>query len=134
VRSWSTQVHYGQEVGASSVGWHADAPNSFLHLALSLRGTRALHSQLAAEADTPRASTDAATAAVHWLPQGCAYLSSPWAFVHGVQYPACSFEDRVVAVQCRFLLTDAALMKASAAYEVVFVAGAWCLPATLCSH
>ena len=33
------------------------------------------------------------------------YVSSPWGFAHAVAYPDTQWEERVVAVQCRLLMT-----------------------------
>ena len=36
---------------------------------------------------------------------GSIYISSPTGFIHGVDYPTSPYSDRVVAVQCRLLMT-----------------------------
>lgn len=106
-KSWhfadlAVQVHYGDGISPVDIAWHRDAPNSFLHMAVSLHGTRALHS-LQHKSSQINAST---TQAVDWQKQGDVYVSSPWAVTHGVQYPECTWEDRIIAMQCRFLLTE----------------------------
>ena len=42
---------------------------------------------------------------VEWLEAGDVYISSPWAFKHSVEYPASTWDTRVVAAQCRLLMT-----------------------------
>eukprot|EP00051_Salpingoeca_urceolata_P028255 m.485875 g.485875 ORF g.485875 m.485875 type:complete len:311 (-) comp24052_c0_seq1:88-1020(-) len=91
------QMHAGDPVRPGDLAWHMDAANSILHLALSLRGSRTLH----AKPGMGRADTD------HEFPQepGSVYLSTPFTFMHSVEYH-CSkedYDDRIVAVQCRFL-------------------------------
>lgn len=98
----AVQVHFGQVVDAHDVGWHVDAPNSLLHMALSIHGNRALHSRLSSSFTSASPETDH----VHWLPFGAAYISSPMGFVHGVEYPESTFADRTVAMQCRFQLRE----------------------------
>ena len=36
---------------------------------------------------------------------GDVYISSPTGFLHGVDYPECSYTNRIIAVQCRLLMT-----------------------------
>ncbi|CAE8635904.1 unnamed protein product [Polarella glacialis] len=105
----SLQVHWGDEVSAGDVAWHVDAPNSFLHLALGLSGTRALHTRnnivkgrvhqncLVGHEDERE---------VLWQNQGEAYLSVPCCFPHAVEYPAFDWDSRIVAVQIRLLLSE----------------------------
>ena len=103
----AVQVHFGAEVPPTKIGWHADGPNSILHLALGLHGHRSLHSLTlsAAEAEAGHTLSPAKNGldTVHPQPPGAAYVSSPHCFLHGVHYPSCSWEGRVVAVQCRLL-------------------------------
>lgn len=107
----AVQVHFGEEVPTNKIGWHADGPNSILHLALGLHGHRSLHSLTlsAAEAEAGRTLSPAKNGldTVHPQPPGAAYVSSPYCFLHGVHYPSCSWEGRVVAVQCRLLFATA---------------------------
>jgi len=35
------------------------------------------------------------------MTRGCAYLSSPYVFEHGVEYQSGSWEEPVIALQCR---------------------------------
>lgn len=110
----SVQVHWGGEVPPSRANWHIDGPNSTLHLALSLHGQRTL----LAKREIPRAKVkrgaDGTVATQVFEPdcmlqrEGSVYLSAPCCYPHAVQYPEASWEDRVVAVQCRVLLEDSA--------------------------
>lgn len=96
----AVQVHCGDEVAGDAIAWHQDAINSCLHLALSLRGERRLHSLLG-DGDGPSELTHRS----HAFAAGDVYVSSPWAFLHGVEYPEASWEGRIVAVQCRLLFS-----------------------------
>eukprot|EP00656_Telonema_subtile_P000011 TRINITY_DN10003_c0_g1_i7.p1 TRINITY_DN10003_c0_g1~~TRINITY_DN10003_c0_g1_i7.p1 ORF type:complete len:296 (-),score=53.02 TRINITY_DN10003_c0_g1_i7:614-1501(-) len=78
----SVQIHSGSEVPAEAVGWHVDAPNSALHLAVSVRGSRALHANLAETADLKAA----VEGTVQWQHPGDLYAGCPATFNHGVQY------------------------------------------------
>merc|ERR1740130_1352086 len=105
----SVQVHWGDEVAPENVAWHMDAPNSFLHLALGLSGSRALHARrnvkngrvagncLVGEADERE---------ILRQKQGDVYLTAPCCFPHAVQYPSCDWDERVVAVQIRLFLSE----------------------------
>jgi len=101
----SIQVHWGDEVES----WHIDAPNSFLHLALGLSGKRALHTRRLFKSG--RVDQNCLVGVddereVMWQNEGGAYLASPCCFPHAVEYPSCDWENRVVAVQMRLLLTE----------------------------
>lgn len=105
----SVQVHWGDAVPPEHVGWHVDAANSFLHMALSLQGRRALHARH--RVSNGRISQQCAVGPgddreVFWQEPGSVYLSSPCCFPHAVEYPACGWQDRIVAVQCRLLLGE----------------------------
>jgi hypothetical protein len=94
------QIHAGGEVGSEDIGWHQDGLNSILHMAVSIHGTRTLHTQLARTASGvyEEEATDQTG--------GDVYVSSPSAFRHGVRYPQIDqWSERVVALQCRLLLT-----------------------------
>lgn len=112
----AVQVHYKQEIPERLIGWHRDAVNSTLHCAVSLRGARTLHARVADSAVGPYE--------VVTLPQqaGNVYVACPYAFGHAVQYPASDWAARTVAVQLRWLLTQAQHMQLSAA----------CTPAETC--
>ena len=38
--------------------------------------------------------------------RGDLYVTSPHYFIHGVEYPSCGWEERVVAIQARLLFLD----------------------------
>ena len=95
----AVQVHFGDEVDAGHAAWHKDAINSSLHMALSLGGNRALHTKhVTNPADKSIAKH------VHWQQPGSVYVSSPYLFGHAVQYEQCTWDTRIIAVQCRFLM------------------------------
>eukprot|EP00747_Dinoflagellata_sp_TGD_P164257 gnl/TRDRNA2_/TRDRNA2_183945_c0_seq1.p1 gnl/TRDRNA2_/TRDRNA2_183945_c0~~gnl/TRDRNA2_/TRDRNA2_183945_c0_seq1.p1 ORF type:complete len:328 (+),score=49.17 gnl/TRDRNA2_/TRDRNA2_183945_c0_seq1:18-1001(+) len=95
----SVQVHWGDAVPAEHAAWHYDAANSFLHLALSLQGRRALH------AHRGPASVRDKSSEIFWQEERDLYVSAPCSFVHAVEYPQADWDGRVVAVQCRLLLS-----------------------------
>ena len=97
----AVQVHYGDAVEPPGrLGWHSDAPNSLIHMAIALRGRRALHSRLKHTAEGRREHV------VEWQEPGCVYVTSPTCFEHAVEYPECSYTNRVVAVQTRLLVNE----------------------------
>jgi len=105
----SVQIHWGDAVEAGDVAWHIDAPNSFLHMAVGLSGSRALH--VRRDIRNGRVSRNCALGAsdereIVWQSEGDVYLGVPCCFPHAVEYPACSWEDRIIAVQVRLLLTE----------------------------
>ena len=92
------QVHHGSEVKGMELGWHTDALNSILHMAISLHGTRQLRVKAVDE--------DSGKVSEYYTVQrpGSIYIASPWVFEHAPQYPACNWENRVIAVQARLLM------------------------------
>lgn len=106
----SVQLHWGERIGTEDVAWHIDAPNSYLHLALGLRGSRALHARRhflssgAVSRNCMIGATDERE--VIWQAPGDAYLSSPCCYPHAVEYAAAPWEACIVAVQCRLLLAE----------------------------
>jgi len=97
----AVQIHFGEGVDARHLAWHHDGPNSLLHMALSVRGNRVLHARLA------QAPEEAEKHVSHVCSAGQVYLSSPYFFRHAVEYPTRrTYHDRIIAVQCRFLLQD----------------------------
>jgi hypothetical protein len=97
-RAWADlalQTHYGTDEPGI---WHCDSANSLLHLAISVRGTRAL---LSVDDDSHKTRSSARRCV---LPPGAAYLTSPALFPHAVEYMNVpSHSDRILAVQARFL-------------------------------
>eukprot|EP01060_Flectonema_neradi_P012470 TRINITY_DN19283_c0_g1_i1.p1 TRINITY_DN19283_c0_g1~~TRINITY_DN19283_c0_g1_i1.p1 ORF type:complete len:324 (+),score=40.35 TRINITY_DN19283_c0_g1_i1:73-972(+) len=106
VSDLAVQVHYGDEIDKQNVGWHVDAPNSLLHLAISIKGERYLHS-ITCNPETAESvnNRDHQT-------EGDIYITTPSIMRHGVEYPACNFDNRIIAIQCRFLLTEGELGRA----------------------
>jgi hypothetical protein len=96
-RAWADlaiQTHYGTDEPGI---WHCDSANSLLHLAVSVRGTRAL---LSIDDDSHTRSAPRRSV----LPPGSAYLTSKALFPHAVEYTnAPDHNERILAVQARFL-------------------------------
>jgi hypothetical protein len=101
------QIHSGDEVNEEHLGWHTDAPNSLLHMALTIGdGVRALHSKRC------MTSTSPPDAVVQWQQPGNVYISSPACFEHAVQYKrALLWSNRIIAIQARFPQYDDTLLK-----------------------
>jgi hypothetical protein len=94
----AVQIHFGDEVNGENLAWHCDAANSLLHMALSIKSKRALHIKSYVDLDKQENI-------VHWNEESSVYVSSPFAFIHAVEYPETSFENRIIAVQARLLLS-----------------------------
>ena len=86
------QFHWGDPVENYDIGWHADGANSALHMAISILGRRALHLSRKEEGHT-----------VHWQNPGDFYIGTPFTVRHAVEYPKVTWENRVFAIQGRFL-------------------------------
>ena len=102
----SVQIHYGEGNDKRfGQGWHVDAENSLLHLAVTFRGSRILHSK--------RCREDHGLADEILEPQhaGDVYLTSSALMVHAPKFFSTSFEDRVIAVHARILYTTAELQQ-----------------------
>ena len=96
----SIQIHYGEGNAQNFPhGWHVDAENSLLHLAVTLRGSRVLHSR--------RCAADHGPAEEVLQPQGPGdvYLSSSALMLHAPRFSYASYEDRVIALHARILYT-----------------------------
>ena len=94
----SIQVRYGTGVKYEHVNWHVDGFNSMLHMALSLKGKRKLYAKKVEEDSSSNVYCN------KQMP-GDVYLSSPAAFMHAVGHNTFKRKDRIVAVQCRILMT-----------------------------
>jgi hypothetical protein len=93
----SVQVHYGSHIGGSELFWHCDAENSLLHFAITIRGTRTLHSKRSrTETGTPEDVLEEQRA-------GDVYLSSSSLMNHAPEYPETTWDTRIVAIQARIL-------------------------------
>ena len=93
------QIRYGTEVKYEHVNWHFDTFNSMLHMALSLKGTRQLYAKKVEEDGSSKVYCNTQT-------PGDVYLSSPAAFMHAVGQNTVRRDNRIVAVQCRILMTS----------------------------
>ena len=87
------QFHWGDAIAGDLIGWHCDGPNSYLHLAIGLLGHRVVHLSQMEEGHT-----------LHPQQPGDIYLGTPHTIRHGVEYPSCEWNSRVLALQCRFLI------------------------------
>jgi hypothetical protein len=98
----SEQIHHGSAIREDELFWHSDAENSLLHLGLSVRGTRVLHSKRA----TSVSGSVTDTLETQTGDSGDMYVSSSSLVNHAPEYPAdISWEERIVAVQARLLYT-----------------------------
>lgn len=108
----SVQIHYGRGNEAkltSGAAWHTDAENSLLHLAITLRGSRVLHSKRITEArdvTLPRA-TRKPTEILEKQNPGDVYLSSSTLMRHAPQFFDTDYTTRVVAIHARILYASA---------------------------
>ena len=109
---FAVQIHFGDHIDDKSIGWHMDSVNSMLHLAISLHGRRALYYKT--NKDMVKLNNNEEKAndndddkkeriKIKWQNAGQVYLSSPYAFMHGVEYPKCEWKDKIIAIQCRWL-------------------------------
>jgi hypothetical protein len=97
----SIQIHYGEGNDKNFPrGWHVDAENSLLHLAVTLRGSRVLHSK--------RCNVDHGQADEMLTPQhhGDVYLSSSALMLHAPKFSYASYDDRVIAIHARIIYTS----------------------------
>ncbi|CAE7042276.1 DDX47 [Symbiodinium sp. CCMP2456] len=97
----AVQIHWGEPVGQDDIAWHVDAPNSALHMAVSVHGHRSLKMKLRQPFELEPA--------IHEELQvpGDVYVGNPAAFEHGLEYPAATWETRTVAFQLRLLVNEA---------------------------
>lgn len=109
----SVQIHYGrgnEEKLTSGAAWHADAENSLLHLAVTLRGSRVLHSKrIQAHANTTlrRPKRQEPTEVLERQKPGDVYLSSSTLMRHAPQFFDTDYSSRVIAIHARILYTSA---------------------------
>lgn len=95
----SVQMHWGSQISSTELFWHSDAENSLLHMGLSIKGTRLLHSMRSlTPTGTVRQVTEPQT-------EGAVYLASSTLMNHAPSYPAVNFNERIIAIQSRFLYT-----------------------------
>mmetsp|Transcript_3956 Transcript_3956/g.5221 ORF Transcript_3956/g.5221 Transcript_3956/m.5221 type:complete len:327 (+) Transcript_3956:48-1028(+) len=103
------QIHAGDAITEKNIGWHTDAPNSILHMALTIgHGVRALHSKRYPTTELMGKCNDV----VEWQTPGNVYISSPSCFQHAVQYEkALLWSNRILAIQVRLPQSDDQLVK-----------------------
>lgn len=97
----SIQIHYGKgNEETFPNAWHTDAENSLLHLAVTVRGTRLLHSR--------RSAIDTGDTHIVMEPQhpGDVYLSSSTLMLHAPKFFNTTYDERVVAIHARVLYTS----------------------------
>eukprot|EP01084_Bolivina_argentea_P065456 119310_1 len=114
---FAVQIHFGDHIDSKNIGWHMDSVNSMLHLALSLHGKRGVYYKVNKDMKSIINSNDNdldtkendleykdGEIKIKWQNEGNAYLSSPYAYLHGVEYPEIEWKDRIIACQCRWLI------------------------------
>ncbi|MCP5104792.1 MAG: hypothetical protein GY950_15510, partial [bacterium] len=94
----AVQIHFGSLVDGENLGWHIDSRNSAIHLALSIRGRRDLLVAYKNENGEKEI-------AEYPQEEGDAYVSNPCVAGHAVRYHQSTWDTRIIAVQCRILLT-----------------------------
>eukprot|EP00597_Dinobryon_sp_UTEXLB2267_P013890 CAMPEP_0170126140 /NCGR_PEP_ID=MMETSP0020_2-20130122/19483_1 /TAXON_ID=98059 /ORGANISM="Dinobryon sp., Strain UTEXLB2267" /LENGTH=271 /DNA_ID=CAMNT_0010358983 /DNA_START=284 /DNA_END=1099 /DNA_ORIENTATION=- len=99
----SIQVHYGTAIGGDELFWHSDAENSLLHLGLSIRGDRVLHSKRAEKPD------EMVKELLEPQSAGDVYLSTSTLINHAPSYPEVEWEHRIIALQARILYSSTQL-------------------------
>lgn len=98
----SIQIHYGRgNEPTFKRAWHVDAENSLLHLAVTLRGRRTLHSR---RRKTPYGDPDEVKEIQN---AGDVYLSSSALMMHAPKFSDTDYNSRVVAIHARILYTSA---------------------------
>ena len=112
----SIQIHYGKNNDAklaSGVAWHTDAENSLLHLAVTLRGNRVLHSRRI-QANTknstlrqPKSNQQQPIEVLEKQQPGSTYLSSSTLMRHAPQFFDTDYSTRSIAIHARLLYTSA---------------------------
>jgi hypothetical protein len=110
----SIQIHYGQgneQKLKSGAAWHQDAENSLLHLAVTLRGERILHSKrISGDGNNllrPIKKNERPKEILEPQKQGSVYLSSSTLMQHAPQFFDTDYATRVIAIHARILYTSA---------------------------
>lgn len=114
----SIQIHYGsgnEQKLTSGQAWHTDAANSLLHLAVTLRGHRVLHSkrtQPSNDSTIRRPVRGQQPVEVLEKQQpGDVYLSSSTLMRHAPQFFETDYDSRSIAIHARFLYTSVEVNK-----------------------
>jgi len=111
----SIQIHYGQgneKKLKSGIAWHQDAENSLLHLAVTLKGERVLHSkriQTGTNNLRPPEKSNKPNEILEIQKPGDLYLSSSTLMNHAPQFFDTDYLSRVIAIHARILYTSADL-------------------------
>jgi len=121
------QMHWGDAVGSGDIAWHIDAPNSALHMAVSIQGTRTLKMKVRGPFDLADEMHEEP------LAPGSVYVGNPSAFEHGVEYSRATWENRVVAFQLRLLFCEAEMQDPEVRKGMDVLARGiaeqrWCIP------
>ncbi|KAL7480157.1 hypothetical protein ACHAW6_005866 [Cyclotella cf. meneghiniana] len=108
----SIQIHYGrgnEHKLVSGEAWHTDAENSLLHLAVTLRGERVLHSRRMQRDSNLRSlgNHEQPPEILERQSPGNVYLSSSTLMRHAPQFFDTDYSSRVIAIHARFLYTSA---------------------------
>lgn len=91
----SIQIHYGTAINNEQLFWHSDAENSLVHLGLTVRGKRVLHSK---RAEHPDALVEEVTEEQR---PGSLYLSTSTLMNHAPEYPeVMSLSGSVMSIDC----------------------------------
>ena len=98
----AAQIHFGEAVSESNLGWHMDAFNSCFHIAVTLHGRRALYSRLSTSSGGFNDSL--MRAFIQNLSAGDVYISNPHNFSHAVRFPELEESERSIAIQARVLM------------------------------
>ena len=102
----SIQIHYGRGNEATFPrAWHTDAENSLLHLALTLKGSRVLHTRRG------NSSIGLIEEKLNLQSPGDVYLSSSTLMLHAPKFSDTNYENRVVAIHARILYTSEELQQ-----------------------
>ena len=70
-----------------------------MHIGISIKGKRALHYLKREDNDVNKLFEEI----VELQEPGNVYLSSPTTVLHAVEFPNCKYENKVIAIMCRFL-------------------------------
>eukprot|EP00804_Cyclotella_cryptica_P025791 CCRYP_002663-RA/>CCRYP_002663-RA protein AED:0.36 eAED:0.36 QI:0/-1/0/1/-1/1/1/0/364 len=108
----SIQIHYesgNEHKLVSGEAWHTDAENSLLHLAVTLRGERVLHSRRIRRGSNLRSlgKHEPPSEILERQSPGNVYLSSSTLMRHAPQFFDTNYSSRVIAIHARFLYTSA---------------------------
>ena len=95
----SVQIHWGSHIKGPELFWHSDAENSLLHFCVTVSGKRILHSMrsLTVAGDVREVLEDVSA--------GDMYLATSTFMNHAPEYPPVTFDNRIAAIQARFIYT-----------------------------